>query len=165
VHPGCCRDAQAVDELQHCRGEAVPLEVGLVAGQQQERLLELVLHEVHGKLRGAVLADVVLVEIDGGAAGAVVEQFVVVEGDNHLVLQRVEEVLAQLGDGGTRIRKPGQGGKQGQAAGHLRDVHRELVQAGRITHDPTLIPRHRRNRAMEGAGVKPRANTLGTLAG
>ena len=57
-------DLELVDEPEHRRAEPLPLEVGLVAGEQQERLAELVAREVEAEPRRAVVGEVIVLEQD-----------------------------------------------------------------------------------------------------
>ena len=82
----------------------------------------------------------ILVEVHGGATGAVVEQRVGVELHDLAHLERLEQVLAELRDGGAGVGESGQPGDEVQAARHLGDVDREIVEAIRVAHTPILEP-------------------------
>ena len=122
VDPGCRGDTVFLNHRQHSRGESLPLEVGLIAGEQQEGLADFVLREVQLQFRGLVVAQVVLIEVHRGAACPVVQQFVVVEGQHGAVLKSLEKVLADLADRVARIRESGQASYQVEAVGHLNDI-------------------------------------------
>jgi hypothetical protein len=141
VHPGGGLDLEHVDELEHRRGEAFPLEVGLVAGEEQERLTDLVVREVQVECRRLVVAQVVVVEVDERTAGTVVEQGIVVEGCHDAGVERVDEVLAQLGDGAAGVGEPREAGDHVQAEGNVGDVGGKVVETSRIAHVSTLIAR------------------------
>jgi hypothetical protein len=155
----------AVDELQHGRGEPLPLEVGLVAGQQQERLADLVGREIELQGRGPVVAEVVVVEVDEGTACAEVEQLVAVERDDLAVVERVEQVFAQLRDRRAGIRESHQPGDKVQALGHVEDVVGEVEEASRILHGSILIARLSQHPVPHDGGVMLTANTRGAVVG
>ena len=79
VHPGRGRHLERRRPAEHGRGEPLPLEVGLVAGEHEELLADLVVREVEAEPRRTVVGQVVLLEEHDRAAGAVVEQRVGVE--------------------------------------------------------------------------------------
>ena len=77
-----------VDEPEHGRAEPLPLEVGLVAGEHQELLADLVAREVEAEARRPVVGEVIALEEDDRPPGAVVEQLVGVEGRDDRGVER-----------------------------------------------------------------------------
>ena len=73
VHPGRRRDPVARDELLDRLREPLPLEVGLVAGEEEEGRADIVLCQPQGERGLAKLGQPGLVEEQHGAPGAIVE--------------------------------------------------------------------------------------------
>ena len=92
------------DELADGLDDALPLEVGLGAGQQVVRLAVAVGQAVEQHRRVVVLDPAVGVEDHGRAAAAVVEQLVDVEGRDDLGVARLEQVTAEDATGCGRRR-------------------------------------------------------------
>ena len=92
--------------LQRRGDEALPLQVGLRAGEQQERRPVGVAKQVHREARRLVALPVVGVEDHQRTPGAVVEQLVDVEAHHQLRLERGQEVLAREPDGVPGVDEP-----------------------------------------------------------
>ncbi len=138
MHPGGIGDLVLLDQLDDRGREALPLEVGLEPGEQQERLAELVLGQVERELRGLVLGQVVVLERHDRAAGPVVEQGVGVEGDDLAHVEGGQQVVAELADGIAGIRESGQARHQVQAARDGAHLEGEVVQPTGIDHGSSL---------------------------
>ena len=89
------RDAERHDELADRLDDALPLEVGLGAGEQVVRLPVAVGEAVQEHRRVVVLDPPVGVEDHRRTAAAVVEQLVDVEGRDDLGVTGLEQVTAQ----------------------------------------------------------------------
>ena len=137
VDPRDALDLEAIDQAEHRLREGLPPEVGLEAGQQQERLAELVVGQVQLEGRRLVVGQVVLVEVDDRTARTVVEQDVRVEGGDHLAVERPEQVGAELTHSGTRIGEAGQARDKGEPLRHF-ECRIQLEQLAGVTHRSTL---------------------------
>jgi len=138
VHPCRRRDGEAVDEVEHRGSEALPAEVGLETGEQQELLADLIAHQVEVERRRLVVGEVVVLELDDRPTRSIVEQLVDVEGRHDLVVEGVEQVVAQLGDRRSCVGEAGQTGDQVQPSGHRLRNGSEFVEVVRVEHAPTL---------------------------
>ena len=90
-----------------------------------------------------------------GRLRPVVQQRVAVELGDDLVVEGLEQVLAELRDGRAGIRESGETGDQRQPLRHLVEARREVVETGWIPHVPIV----RAALARPAAAGTPTANT------
>ncbi len=92
-------DLEALHQLAHGAREALPLDVRLGAGEQQERRAGGVVDELEQDLRRVVGRPAVAVKDHRRAARPVVDQPVVVETGHHLRRSRLQQVVHHLAAG------------------------------------------------------------------
>lgn len=165
VDPGRGLRPQPVDQFEHGRREAFPLEVGFVAGEKEELLADLILRKMKREQGRVVILEVVLVEVDRRAPSPVVEKGVVVEGRDHAGLERADEVLGELADGASGVHEAGQSRDEREPHRNVRDVRIEFVKAGRIFHPPTLTGGNPGRRQRRPARSCPERTGAGGRAG
>ncbi len=122
---------EALHELHHRGGEPVPLEVGLAAGQQQERAAGPVLDGVQRDLGRHVVLVVVRREDEARSPTAVVDEQVVVESRHDRAGQRGQEVLAREPDSRPCVDHAGQRVQQHRSV-ELGQVRAQRVQGFRV---------------------------------
>ena len=115
-------DAEPLEQTDDRRGEPLPLQVGLRAGEHEERRPLPVMGELDRQRRLLVALPVILNEHHRRAAGAVVEQRVDVEGDERLRVVLLDQLFP---------RQPG-GAAGVDEAGHRLHQHRALQRCERL---------------------------------
>ncbi len=122
------RDVEDLDELQDRGGERVPREVGLVSGQQHERVSEGVVREGQLEPRRPIVGEVILLERDDRPASTVVQEHVIREHRERCGVELIAQVVDELAHRTARIGEAGQRDDQRQSARHGRRRRRACVQ-------------------------------------
>ncbi|MNI36955.1 hypothetical protein D3C73_910230 [compost metagenome] len=105
MDPGHQVDVEFFHDSDDGTREALPLQVGLEAGKQQERLAETVVQLVQPELWRLVVLQMVLHKADVGPPGTVVDELVGIEHGHHFGAQFVQQFRVDLPDHVTGIGK------------------------------------------------------------
>ena len=134
--------AEPLDDLLDGGGEALPLDVRLGAGEQQEGRAGGVLDEPHVKGGLLVVGPAVALERQQRAPGPVVHEPVVVEAGHDLVGQRVEQPVDDLVAGLARVDVSVEVVEHDQTGRLLGERHVDDSQALRLPCVQTLRIKH-----------------------